>query len=125
MSHSLFRPASLAVLMLGLAAAPWALAHPSLVRSSPAAGATVAPANQIELQFSERVLPRATRIELRMPHGRLPMAIPTASPQVSADGHTLRAGSEAPLSPGQYNLPWPAVGQDTHPITGDYPFTVH
>ena len=68
------RSVSLVLLVSGLAAAPLALAHPSLVSSTPAADATVAPATEITLQFSEKVMPRATRIELSMDHGRMKMA---------------------------------------------------
>jgi methionine-rich copper-binding protein CopC len=91
MARPLLRSTALVVLVSGLAVAPLALAHPSLVRSTPAADATVAPASQIELQFSEKVMPRATRIELSMDHGRMKMAMPTTAQELSEDGHTLRA----------------------------------
>ena len=97
MTRSLFRPASLILLLSSLAVAPLALAHPSLVRSTPAADASVAPASQIELQFSEKVMPRATRIELSMDHGRMKMAMPTTAQDISEDGHTLRARFAKPL----------------------------
>jgi len=124
MTRSLRRSASLALLLSGLAVAPLALAHPSLVRSTPAADATVAPASQIELQFSEKVMPRATRIELSMDHGRMKMAMPTTAQDISEDGHTLRARFAKPLPAGSYALQWRAVGQDSHPMTGNYRFTV-
>lgn len=118
------RSVSLVLLLSGLAAAPLALAHPSLVRSTPAADATVAPASQIELQFNEKVMPRATRIELSMDHGRMKMAMPAVAQDISEDGHTLRARFAKPLPAGSYTLQWRAVGQDSHPITGSYRFTV-
>lgn len=124
MIRSLLRPAPLALLLCGVAAAPLAIAHPSLVRATPAADATVAPASQIELQFSERVMPRVTRIELSMDHGRMKMAVPTAAQDISEDGHSLRARLAKPLAAGDYALQWRAVGQDSHPITGTYRFTV-
>ncbi|MBH1393490.1 copper homeostasis periplasmic binding protein CopC [Stenotrophomonas maltophilia] len=124
MARPLLRSTALVVLVSGLAVAPLALAHPSLVRSTPAADATVAPASQIELQFSEKVMPRATRIELSMDHGRMKMAMPTTAQELSEDGHTLRARFATPLPAGSYALQWRAVGQDSHPITGSYRFTV-
>ncbi|MGS1319573.1 copper homeostasis periplasmic binding protein CopC [Stenotrophomonas geniculata] len=124
MARSLLRSTVLVVLLTGLAVAPLALAHPSLVRSTPAADATVAPASQIELQFSEKVMPRATRIELSMDHGRMKMAMPTVAQDISEDGHTLRARFAKPLPAGSYALQWRAVGQDSHPMTGSYRFTV-
>lgn len=124
MARPLLRSTALLVLMSGLAVAPLALAHPSLVRSTPAADATVAPANQIELQFSEKVMPRATRIELSMNHGRMKMALPTATQEISEDGHTLHVRFAKPLPAGNYALQWRAVGQDSHPITGSYRFAV-
>ncbi|PJX34366.1 copper resistance protein CopC, partial [Klebsiella sp. B-Nf7] len=84
----------------------------------------VVPASQIELQFSERVMPRATRVELSMDHGRMKMAMPTTTQEISEDGHTLRVRFAAPLPAGNYALQWRAVGQDSHPITGSYRFTV-
>lgn len=124
MTRSLRRSASLALLLSGLAVAPLALAHPSLVRSTPAADATIGPATEITLQFSEKVMPRATRIELSMDHGRMKMAMPTTAQDISEDGHTLRARFAKPLPAGSYALQWRAVGQDSHPITGNYRFTV-
>lgn len=124
MIRSLLRPTSLALLLSGLAVAPLALAHPSLVRATPAADATVAPASQIELQFSEKVMPRATRIELSMDHGRMKMAMPTTAQEISEESHTLRARFAKPLPAGTYALQWRAVGQDSHPIIGNYRFTV-
>ena len=124
MIRPLLRPASLALLLSGLAVAPLALAHPSLVRSTPAADATVAPATEIMLQFSEKVMPRATRIELSMDHGRMKMAMPNTAQDLSEDGHTLRARFAKPLPAGSYALQWRAVGEDSHPITGSYRFTV-
>lgn len=124
MIRSLLRPTSLALLLYGFAVAPLALAHPSLVRATPAADATVAPASQIELQFSEKVMPRATRIELSMDHGRMKMAMPTTAQEISEEGHTLRARFAKPLPAGTYALQWRAVGQDSHPIIGNYRFTV-
>ncbi|MBA0446394.1 copper homeostasis periplasmic binding protein CopC [Stenotrophomonas maltophilia] len=118
------RSVSLVLLLSGLAVVPLALAHPSLVRSTPAADATVAPATEITLQFSEKVMPRATRIELSMDHGRMKMAMPTTTQDLSEDGHTLRARFAKPLPAGSYALQWRAVGQDTHPMTGSYRFTV-
>lgn len=124
MTRSLRRSASLALLLSSLAVAPLALAHPSLVRSTPAADATIAPATEITLQFSEKVMPRATRIELSMDHGRMKMAMPTTAQDISEDGHTLRARFAKPLPAGSYALQWRAVGQDSHPMTGNYRFTV-
>ncbi len=54
MARPLLRSTALVVLVSASRVAPLALAHPSLVRSTPAADATVAPASQIELQFSEK-----------------------------------------------------------------------
>ena len=124
MTRSLLRSASLVLLLSGLAVAPLALAHPSLVRSTPAADASVAPSTEITLQFSEKVMPRATRIELSMDHGRMKMAMPTVAQDISEDGHALRARFAKPLPAGSYALQWRAVGQDSHPITGTYRFTV-
>lgn len=124
MSSSLRRSAALLLLLPGVAAAPLALAHPSLVKATPAADASVAPANRIELTFSERVMPRATGIELSMAHGRTLMAMPALSQQVSDDGHRLVVSFAKPLPAGDYRLQWRAVGQDSHPVTGDYRFSV-
>ncbi|MFD0132199.1 copper resistance protein CopC [Bacillus subtilis] len=97
MIRSLLRPAPLMLMLAGLAIAPLALAHPSLVRATPAADASVAPASQIELQFSEKVMPRATRIELSMDHGRMKMAMPTTAPPWTKTG-TSRPSASTSIS---------------------------
>lgn len=122
MSTPRFRRLPMALLLLGLPSL--ALAHAGLVRSTPTAGATVAPTQQVELQFNERVMPRATRIELSMAHGRMQMAVPSTSQDVAEDGHTLRVRFAKPLSAGDYRLQWRAVGEDNHPMTGEYRFRV-
>ncbi|WMJ69358.1 copper homeostasis periplasmic binding protein CopC [Stenotrophomonas sp. 24(2023)] len=124
MSSTFRRLIPVASVLLGSALAPLALAHPALVRSTPAADASVAPTAQIELAFNEPVMPRATQIQLSMGHGNMQMAMPTSQQQVLDDGRTLRATFKTPLPAGSYTLQWRAVGQDSHPMTGSFAFTV-
>lgn len=124
MTVALRRTAAVASTLLGLVLAPLALAHPALLRSTPAQGAAVAPTAQIDLEFNEAVMPRATQLQLSMGHGSMQMPMAPAQQQVLDDGHTLRATFSSLLPAGSYRLQWRAVGQDSHPMTGEFTFTI-
>ncbi|MEA2189298.1 MAG: copper transport protein, partial [Solirubrobacteraceae bacterium] len=113
--------------MLGLLLlAPAAGAHPSLVQSSPPAGVVVdgAPA-RIVLSFSEEVVLRGSRLELRRLTSR---GAGSAVPRVGAVGRRGRAGISAPLrgrlAAGVYELRWAVLGVDGHVVGGPLLFGV-
>jgi methionine-rich copper-binding protein CopC len=97
-----------------------ALAHAKLVKASPAASTTVGAPQKLQLQFSEKLEPKFSSVELLK--AGAPVAVVSA---VSGkDRKTLEAAPKAPLAPGAYKVTWRIVSADGHKMTGDYNFTV-
>jgi methionine-rich copper-binding protein CopC len=120
-----------AAALLPLAGA--AQAHPHLLSSTPAEGASTAPTNRIELHFSEPLVLRFTGADLTqtsmMMNGRMTnmqMRVGALTTALAPnDPKTLVLTAHANLSPGAYRLQWHAVSTDTHRVTGALTFTVH
>lgn len=110
-----------------LVAAP-ALAHPKLVSSTPANGATAGKTNSVTLNFSEKLVPSFTGASLSMTgmagKAHAPMPIATAKPAFGKDGKSMTLSAKAALVPGDYKVDWHVVGADTHRITGSVAFTI-
>jgi len=94
-------------------------AHPKLLSATPAANATVAHPADIELHFSEKLVPRLTGGDLTRADAKV-----ASTTTVGADGKTLIVHPRTPLAAGRYNLNWHAVSVDTHRVTGIHTFTV-
>ena len=119
-------PFAAATLLLG--AAP-ALAHPKLVSASPAANATVARPTQLQLVYSETLIPALSGIDLTMTampgmKSHSAMKVKGFATSVGKDGKTLVVALPRPLPAGTYQVDWHAVSADTHRITGAYTFQV-
>ena len=96
-------------------------AHAELVRSNPAANATVKAPRTITLTFSERVVPAFSKFELTMPAHRMDIPVRTT---VSRDGKRIVGTVGSRLMNGSYRVSWTAAGSDGHKITGSYSFKV-
>ncbi len=105
-------------LALGLALAVAAEAHTPLQKSIPAADASVAAPNTIELTFGGEV--RLTSVALT-DAGGAPKHLDSVPTAVAS---TFTLAVHEPLAPGAYQVVWRAVGGDTHIITGEFGFTV-
>jgi copper resistance protein C len=104
-----------------LAASP-AFAHTKLVRSNPAANATVTTSPRtITLTFNERVVPAFSKFELTMPAHRMEVPVTTT---VSRDGKRIIGTVRSRLMKGTYKITWTAAGADGHRMTGDLSFRV-
>lgn len=110
-----------------IVAAPVA-AHPKLLSSTPAAGATVKPTAKVELRFSERLVARLSSAQLVMTgmpgmadHPPMPVQGRAA---MAADGKTLVVTLARPLAAGSYKVTYQVVSADTHKIEGGFDFTV-
>ena len=118
-------PALAAVAMLAVAGP--AFAHPKLLKSTPAANATVAPTSSIELQFSETLVDKLATAELAMtdmPGMKMaPMKMPLKL-SVSADHKTVKIALAKPLPAGTYKLDYHVTSTDTHRVNGGYSFSV-
>ncbi|HEX6316038.1 MAG TPA: copper resistance protein CopC [Gemmatimonadaceae bacterium] len=109
-------------LFLVLAAASVVLAHARLVRSSPASNEHVpwAP-TELQLEFSEAVTPRTSRVELVAPDSQRLQLVVRGD---STNHNLLLADVPALALPGDYRVEWRLLGSDGHPVTGRYTFTV-
>ena len=104
---------------LGLAAP--ALAHTELVRSNPAANATVKSPRTITLTFNERVVPAFSKFEVTMPAHRMEVPVTTS---VSPDGKRIVGSLNSRLMKGSYTVTWTAAGADGHKQKGSFSFKV-
>jgi len=109
--------ASAALLLVGTASA-----HAHLVKSTPAANATVAAPKAISLTFNEKLTPAFSKFELVMPAMNA-MAVPVKT-AVSKDGMTITGMPQAALMPGVYKINWHAASSDGHKMDGAVDFTV-
>ncbi len=105
-----------------LGAASPAFAHAHLDHAVPAVSGTVAQApTQLELFFTEGVVPHFCRVELLDPHGK---AVKTGT-LATAKGNTSELLVPLPkLAAGTYTVDWHATSEDTHKTKGSYRFTV-
>lgn len=114
------------LLMIGsaaaLAAGNPAFAHTELVRSNPAAGATVHTGPKtITLTFNERLVAAFSKFELSMPAHRMNIPVTT---RVSPDGKRIVGTLPSRLARGSYKVVWTAAGADGHRMTGELAFRV-
>jgi len=111
-----------AVAALAVTATP-VLAHPKLLSSTPAAGATVGPVKDISMHFSEGLVAPVSGADLAMDmKGMAPMKM-TVKTAVK-DGKTFVITPGATLMTGHYILSWHVVSTDTHRVEGKLAFTV-
>ena len=96
-------------------------AHARLVRSSPAANASLDSApTSIGLWFSERPEPRFTTIQLLDSVGAaIQLGAPTS---IAQNGLSLSIGRA--LAPGLYSIVWRTAASDGHPTNGRFSFRV-
>ncbi len=113
-------------LAAGLLVSTVAQAHIALVDSSPAVDAVASSVTQIDLVFSERLVERGSRVQLEPigMDGQASAAAYHATIEVINDGTTLRVSPHHTLDAGRYQVRWRVVGEDGHPATGDFMFTV-
>ncbi len=113
-------------LVAGLLISTVAQAHITLIDSSPAAAAVVASPSEIDLVFNEQLVPRASRIRLELVSEADPAEAATQhlDVQVVNGGATLRAKPHHSLGAGTYRVHWRAVGEDNHPMTGEFFFSI-
>ncbi|WP_243394954.1 copper homeostasis periplasmic binding protein CopC [Klebsiella pneumoniae] len=88
----------------------------------------VAAPEKIQLNFSENLTVKFSGAKLTMTgmkgmssHSPMPVAAKVAP---GADPKSMVIIPREPLPAGTYRVDWRAVSSDTHPITGNYTFTV-
>lgn len=98
-----------------------ASAHARLVKSNPAANATVAAPKTISLTFNEKLTPAFSKFDLGMADG-MKVKVKTT---VSKDRKTLIGTPQGKMMPGAYTITWHAASADDgHKMDGTVPFTV-
>lgn len=112
-----------AILSLAIAAPLYALAHPRMLSSVPAASSRVkAVPPVVRLTFQERLEPAMSRISI-VHAGTHTVTMGTVVAD-SADNKTLVAPIKTPMGDGAYVVTWQAAGADGHPMRGTFTFTV-
>ena len=110
----------IAAVALVLAVPSAAGAHGLLRSSSPAADSVLAsPPSEIRLTFTEAPELTFTRVRLMGPDGHV-----FTHPVRILPGNVAVARIEARLKPGEYRVEWQTAGDDGHPVTGSFTFTV-
>ena len=98
-----------------------ASAHAALVKSNPAANATVAAPKTISLTFNEVLTPAFSGFDMSMTDG-MKMKVKT---KVSKDKKTITGAPTSKLMAGAYTVNWhAAAADDGHKTTGTLDFTV-
>jgi methionine-rich copper-binding protein CopC len=111
-----------AVLGAGLALLPVAaFAHAHLDRTSPSAGTTVTPPQEVTLWFTEALEAKFSTIEVRDAQGRSMQAGPAT---LARDNTAQLRVPLKPLAPGIYKVIWRVLSVDTHRTQGDFTFRV-
>jgi methionine-rich copper-binding protein CopC len=105
---------------LALAAATEAAAHARLVASEPRREAVVSAPKALRLTFSEKIVPGHSSVAVTGAHGPVaagPIAIDRKNP------HLVVVPLPA-LAAGDYRVKWTMTTEDTHTMSGDFPFRV-
>jgi methionine-rich copper-binding protein CopC len=111
----------LAALLLCAAPLARASAHAMLEHANPPVGGSVATSpKQLELSFSEAVVPHFCDVQVADPSGR---AVQTGALATASGGRVLIVPLP-PLAPGEYTVRWQAVSVDTHRTEGRFGFRV-
>lgn len=104
-------------------AAPFAVRHGALRRSTPAKGAVLRRVpRELRLTFTEPVERAVARLTLAHANGQL-VALGTIT--VPADSASqLVAAIQGEMTAGRYTVRWQVAGADGHPVRGDFTFDV-
>ena len=126
MKNSRIITALLAVLALGVGAT--AEAHPKLLRTTPAANATVDAPTRVMLAFSERLIGPMSGGDIIATalagHGTTAAMKVAGVTSAVIGGKSLMLTLKRPLAPGSYRLNWHVVSVDTHRVQGTLSFKV-
>jgi methionine-rich copper-binding protein CopC len=98
------------------------LAHSTLVRSQPPAGATLTtPPGEIILWFNERLERQFHAVTVSDGQGR---TISTQNPHVDRADPTKLTVAVEPLPPGAYRVRWRVLSRDGHVAEGAFSFSI-
>ena len=106
------------VFAVSLLFATGAQAHAHLMKSEPAANAAVAAPSVLHLEFSEKLEPKFSGVEVMKASGGAVAVVG------KVDGKLIDVSPKAALAPGGYKVLWHAVADDGHKSKGAFDFTV-
>jgi len=110
---------ALIVFLLFFAFIPSVFAHTGLSSSVPEDGETIQEeVEQVTLLFNS---PIETMITLKVTD-EIGVEVPVA--EITVDDKEMKGIMELPLTTGNYQVNWKIVGQDGHPIEGEYSFSI-
>ena len=96
------------------------LAHNELLKTDPAAHATVKAApTRVQFWFGEKPDMSVTKIVVKGPAGVVETMVHSVSEKVIA------ADFKSKLAPGAYTVTWQTAGDDSHISKGEFSFTVN
>ncbi len=97
-----------------------AAAHTDLISTNPDAGSSLdSPPEQLLMRFAEDILDGGARVVARDESGA---DVALGTPRV--DGAVLSAQWPATADSGRYTVAWRAVGDDGHPLEGQFAFQI-
>lgn len=96
--------------------------HFGIAKSAPAKDANVESVSQISIWFTQVPQDNSVSIRLVDAYGSLVTDVNFETDQTSTTLFT--AVLERALASGRYKVAWRGIGQDGHPVIGDYIFTV-
>lgn len=97
-----------------------AFAHAFLDHATPGVGETVSAPSELELHFTQDLVPAFSGVSLKAEAGQ---AVPVGKPSFGP-ANTLHVRIGHALKPGTYVVSWHVVSVDTHHTQGSYKFTV-
>ena len=96
--------------------------HASLVRSSPAARATLTRSpERVDVWFNERIEPKFSRVSVLDHQGQ---AVDTGEMAIGPDDARKLSVRVRPLRPGVYTVRFRVLSVDSHVVEGQFQFTV-
>jgi methionine-rich copper-binding protein CopC len=99
-----------------------ALAHPTLLASSPKSGASLnLPPNEVRLKFNEPIEGAFSSLRLIDSTGKEIAADRAAIDEADPNALVLHV---APVASGAYTVRWSVVGRDGHRVKGELGFSV-
>jgi copper resistance protein C len=105
--------------LMGVGAAD---AHALLDHAVPSVGGTISASPQeVRLNFSERIEPAFSGVELSTAEGQ---PITTLAATIDPGDSARLVLHVPPLAPGRYKVRWHIVSADTHRTQGDYVFEI-
>lgn len=111
--------AALLVLPLLLLGSPAALAHDTLISTTPKKDSSVSPPDSVEFTYSANILQQGAAVRVIGPDGQ-----DATEGGLTIEGPKLTQPLAKNLAGGKYTVVWRVLSSDGHPISGRFAFSV-